>query len=505
MKSFDLSLTAISTAILLTSLLFFSFQLSPELSLFLYIAIMIKFLLYTQERQKEKETIQRELINLKNRDILNKKSLDAKNRELEEKYFIDDLTKQPNRNALVDTIKTENHYTLFLINIDAFKDINDFYGQTAGDSLIKQLTIKLSQMPLHFEHKFYHVHIDEFAFLVSNRLSQTEIKQLISDIETFVLKHTFYASMNQSILFTLSFGISLSEEETPMNHRLLSDANLALHFAKNHTHSWFIYESMLKQENHYEENLYWLKKLQLAIKEDRIEPYFQPIVNNKSKNIFSQEALMRLVEKNGTVISPYLFLDIAKKSKLYTTLTKIMIEKTFAKLKNSKQCFSINFSYQDMIDTEILELLTQKLQKGDIGKRFTAEILESESITNYDLVKNFIDTIKTYGSKVAIDDFGSGYSNFERLFKLDIDYIKIDGSIIKDIDENEQLRIITETIVTFAKKTNIKVVAEFVHSKEIADILARIGVKQMQGYYFAEPSPEIITKLEEKAALELAL
>ena len=290
-----------------------------------------------------------------------------------------------------------------------------------------------------------------------------------------------------------------------MNHMLITQANLALHVAKTHTDSWVMYENSLHKSNNYEENLYWLKRLKLAIEEDRIEPYFQPIVNNKNKKIFSQEALMRLVEKNGVALSPYLFLDIAKKSKLYTTLTKIMIEKTFAKFEKSKMSFSINFSYEDMIDEEVLALLSSKLETGNIGKRFTAEILESESITNYDLVKNFIDTIKTYGSTVAIDDFGSGYSNFERLFKLDIDYIKIDGSIIKDIDENKQLRIITETIVAFAKKTNIKIVAEFVHSKEIVDILNNMGVKHMQGYYFAEPSPEIIYTLKSEAPLELAL
>lgn len=502
---FTLSPRTISGVVFTLTTLFFTYQLSPVLALAISIAIMIKLLFYVNKIHRDSEITQRQLINLKNLNLHNKKSLKAKNKELEEKYFIDVLTKLPNKNALVDTIKTNKHYTLFLVNIDAFKDINDFYGHLAGDSLIKQLSSFFSKMPLLYEHTFYHLRGDEFAFLINNKLSKDEIKLLVKDIEKLTLKHTFYASMNQSILFTLSFGISHSHDETPMNPLLISQANLALHIAKNHTDTWVIYDNSLQKSNNYEENLYWLRKLKLAIEEGRIEPYFQPIVNNKSQKIFSQEALMRLIEKNGVAISPYLFLDIAKKSKLYTTLTKIMIEKTFAKFEKSKMCFSINFSYEDMIDKEVLELLAIKLQKGDIGKRFTAEILESESITNYDLVKNFTDTIKTYGSKVAIDDFGSGYSNFERLFKLDIDYIKIDGSIIKDIDENEQLRIITETIVTFAKKTNIKVVAEFVHSKEIVDILDSIGVKQMQGYYFAEPSPAIITKLEEKAALELAL
>ncbi len=356
-------------------------------------------------------------------------------------------------------------------------------------------------MPLPFSHTLYHIHIDEFALLIHEKLTTAESKAMIIEIENFIQQHTFYASMNQSILFTLSFGISQSKEKAPINSLLITQASLALSATKSHVHSWRIYKDIPNKHNAYEENLYWLKKLQLAIQEERIEPYFQPIINNKTQKVSSQEALIRLIEKNGAAIAPYLFLDIAKKAKLYTTLTTIMIEKTFTRFANSKMHFSINFSYEDMIDKEVLALLVSKLKHEDIGKRFTAEILESESISNYDLVKNFIDTIKVYHAKVAIDDFGAGYSNFERLFKLDIDYIKIDGSIIKDIDENTQLRIITETIVNFAKKTNIKVIAEFVHSKKIVDILEQMGVKRMQGYYFSQPSAEPICEIKQEETI----
>ncbi len=499
MKSrFIFSPMIVTTIILTLSVLFFTFEVSPALSLLLSMAIMIGLYLQIQNLENEKALIQKELVALGNADILNKASLEAKDRELQEKYFIDDLTKLPNRNALVDTLKIDNAHTLILLNIDSFKEINEFYGYKAGDSLIKQLAIKLPEIPFRFSHSLYHIHIDEFALLIHEKLTISESKALVLEIENFIQQHTFYASMNQSILFTLSFGISHSRDQTPINSLLITQASLALSCAKRHIHSWLIYEDSLNKHNAYEENLYWLKKLQLAIQEDRIEPYFQPIINNKTQKVSSQEALMRLMEKNGAAISPYLFLDIAKKAKLYTTLTTIMIEKTFARFEKSKMHFSINFSYEDMIDKEVLELLVSKLKNGDIGKRFTAEILESESISNYDLVKNFIDTIKVYNAKVAIDDFGSGYSNFERLFKLDIDYIKIDGSIIKDIDENAQLRIITETIVTFAKKTNIKVIAEFVHSKEIVDILEDMGVKRMQGFYFAQPSAEPMCEIQQE-------
>jgi diguanylate cyclase (GGDEF)-like protein len=496
------SFSLFSTIIFIISLLFFSFEINPLLALSLSTIIMIVALHRQQELQKEKALLQQQLIDFNNRDIQYKKSMKKKNQELQEKYFIDTLTKLPNRNALIDAIKEEAPYTLILINIDAFKEINDFYSYQAGDSLIKQLSIKLSEVPLLFEHKLYHLHADEFAFLIYNKISHDEIYFIVKELEKMVQKHTFYASMNQSILFTLSFGIAYSKESSPRNKELIKEAHYALHSTKKQTETWSIYQESIEPTSHYEENLYWLKKVKSAIEDDRIEPYFQPIVNQKTGKIVSYEALIRLIERNGVALSPHLFLDIAKKSKLYTTLTKVMIKKTFKTFKKSKKHFSINFSYEDMIDSEVLALLTKELQDGKIGQQFTAEILESESITNYDLVKNFIDTIKSYGAKVAIDDFGSGYSNFERLFKLDIDVIKIDGSIIKDIDENKQLHIITETIVNFAKKTNIQVIAEYVHSKEIVDILTKMGVTKMQGYYFAEPNETIITTLTADTVVE---
>jgi len=496
-----ISLSTFSSLLLGASVLFFIFELNPLLSLVLSVVILGRLILMIHKIEKEKEAIQNQLISHKNRELLQKKSLTEKDQALQNKYFIDDISKLPNRNALLETSKIEEPYTLVLINIDSFKEINDFYGHIAGDSLIKQLSTVLTNMPLLYEHTLYHVHVDEFAFLIHKKISDKAIKELVKGIEKFTLKHTFYASMNQSILFTLSFGISSSKEGDTPNKSLCMEANIALSHARTHTETWAIFDDTLKEENHYEENLYWLKKLKSAIEEDRIEPFYQPIVNHKTNKIISQEALIRIIGKNAVPISPYLFLGVAKKAKLYTTLTKIMIEKTFTNFSKSNMSFSINFSYEDMVDKEVLALLSQKLQQGNIGRRFTAEILESESITNYDLAKNFIDTIKAYGSKVAIDDFGSGYSNFERLFKLDIDYVKIDGSIIKDIDENEQLRIITETIVDFAHKTNINVVAEYVHSQEIVNILEKMGVTQMQGFYFAEPSSEIITELKDEKQL----
>ncbi len=491
-----LSITLFTNILLSLSVLFFVYEISPLFSLLLASSIIIYMFIKQQQAKKEQQKLENQLSAYSSKSIIFEQSMQQKEKELQEKYFIDDLTKLPNKNALINQISEDECYTLIISNIDEFKDINDFYGLEATDSIIKQLANQIASLSLPFENWCYHLHADAFAFLIKGTLSRQEVQFIVHDIEKAIYNYTYYASMNQSVLLSLSFGIAFSHTKTPYNHCLINEANIALSFTSQSTNTWSIYDKMYKDNNDYEKNHYWQKKLKEAIDEDRITPYYQPIVNPTKQTITSYEALMRLIDKNGAAISPYLFLNIAKKSKIYNKLTKIMIAKSFNQYAKSKQPFSLNFSYQDMIDKEVQELLVYHLKKSNIGKNFTAEILESESIVNYDLVKEFVDRIKSYHAHVAIDDFGSGYSNFERLFKLDIDTIKIDGSIIKNIDEDKQMRIITETIVTFAKKTDIKVVAEFVHSKEIMQILHNMGVEEMQGYYFAEPTENLVTEVE---------
>nr|WP_297890535.1 EAL domain-containing protein [Sulfurihydrogenibium sp.] len=122
----------------------------------------------------------------------------------------------------------------------------------------------------------------------------------------------------------------------------------------------------------------------------------------------------------------------------------------------------------------------------------TFEILESEGIENYEDVSGFIKEVKSYGSKIAIDDFGSGYSNFAHMLKLDVDYLKIDSSLIKNIHQDKNSQIIVQTIVGFAKKLGIKTIAEFVHNREVFEKVRELGVDYSQGYYIGEPKPEIV-------------
>jgi EAL domain-containing protein (putative c-di-GMP-specific phosphodiesterase class I) len=128
-----------------------------------------------------------------------------------------------------------------------------------------------------------------------------------------------------------------------------------------------------------------------------------------------------------------------------------------------------------------------------MGHRVTFELLESEKVNDFNKVVHFFNEIKRYGAKVAIDDFGSGFSNFSYIIKLNPDFIKIDGSLIKDIDKDKNAQIVVETIVNFSKKLGIKTVAEFVHSSTVLSTVKQLGINYSQGYFIDMPSPQIVT------------
>ncbi len=240
--------------------------------------------------------------------------------------------------------------------------------------------------------------------------------------------------------------------------------------------------------NKHKEYVLWKAKLLYAIENDNIVPYFQRIVNVERVEEEKYEALIRLIDEDK-IISPAMFLNIAKETRLYPILTKIMIEKTFKIFEKKNAAFSINLSIDDITNPTTVAYIHEMLQKYDVQNRLIFEILESEEIDNFNHILPFITDMKKLGVRFAIDDFGSGYSNFSYLLQIRPDFIKIDGSLIKNLTQSSNEYHIVKAIITFANSLHIEIVAEYVCSKEIENILKDLGVKYMQGYHFSEPRP----------------
>ena len=200
---------------------------------------------------------------------------------------------------------------------------------------------------------------------------------------------------------------------------------------------------------------------------------------------------VRIIEKDGSNISPFFFLGTAKKARIYTRITRSVIDHACNTFVGSSYDFSVNLSTEDILDPGVVEYLKTRLRETSLAKRAILEILETEGFENYDQVVIFIKEMKEMGCRIAIDDFGSGYSNYERLLNLQVDYLKIDGSIVKKITTDDISLTIVEAIVAVAKKLEIQTVAEFVFDKQTAELATSLGVDYLQGYYFSEPLESI--------------
>lgn len=406
------------------------------------------------------------------------------NNELYLSYITDKLTGLYNRNKFDEDIQLFKTPALLLVNIDRFKHINDYYGTKTGDLVLKKIAVVLSKLiPDAVKANFYRLGADDFGILFE--------QHNCSDINSLAVKIVKYFEENEIEIKNLRFHISVSIGIS-VKAPFIENADIALkNVKKSFRKKFLVYKETMNAKQEIKLNFEKTSVLYSAIKENRIKPFFQPIVDTATKEIIKYEVLARVIHPNGEAESIFPYLQIAKDNKLYAEITKTMLEKTYIQLsEHSNTDMSINVSIEDILDINIIKFM-YKLYLGnkDLAKRVTFEILESEAVADYEEIRKFIQRVKHYGSKVAIDDFGSGYSNFEHLVNLNVDYIKIDGSLIKKLDENLHAYKIVKVIADFAKEINVKTVAEFVADENIYNKVKKLEIDYCQGYYFSEPKP----------------
>ena len=379
--------------------------------------------------------------------------------------FTDNLTNLENREKLLNDLKDN---FVAIININDFKEINDFYGIEAGDKLLKEFGKFLNGFD-----KTYKLSADEYA-IISNKPSK--LKHIASFIINKLKEKTFKVK-NDEIKINISVGIGKN----------LMEADIALKYAKERKKPIIVYNPNLPVLKEFENNLKWKKIIDEAIKNDGVIPFVQAIIDNKTKLIKKYECLIRLKHKDK-IYTPYFFLEIAKKTYQYETLQKIMIEKCFKKFSNLPYNFSINLSLSELKNDNFFKYLTKQINKYNIANKLTIEILEDEELIQDEKIKENLKTLANLGVKIAIDDFGSGYSNFIYLVKdLPINTLKIDGTLIKEILKDEKLKKLIQKIVEIAKEFNFETIAEFVENEEIYKTLVSLKIDASQGYYFSKP------------------
>jgi PAS domain S-box-containing protein len=395
------------------------------------------------------------------------------------------------RRLLSDELKKIENPLLVMVQIEGYENLENFYGKEITAIIENKFAIHLLEycpvgcvFPRVFklENGIFAMVKDLEDSTVLNEVVVMQLKKFQQNIKDGVLKFGAYE-------YDLNVILSYGNRKEYIYEDVLIGLKKAVQLKKE-----FMYADSftLQEKDKAKQNLHTINMIKKAIDGENIKSYFQPIVNAKSGKIEKYESLVRLEKEDGKILSPFFFLETAKNGRYYHQITEAIIENSLQMLRKTDKEISINLSTLDIEDVDLRnKIITLITMNSDIAPRLVLELLEDEEVNDFNVVIDFVSLVKLFGVKIAIDDFGAGHSNFERLLSFQPDILKLDGSLIKNIHQNKYSRDIVETIKTFADKQNIKTVAEFVSSKEVYDVVIEIGIDYLQGYYLGEPSEEL--------------
>ena len=243
------------------------------------------------------------------------------------------------------------------------------------------------------------------------------------------------------------------------------------------------------------EKYHMVNVINYALSHDKVIPYFQGIYDNRTNEIRHYESLMRLEDENGRVYTPDKFLDVARNyGLLYDRLSMAMVRKVLEVFKGIKdRSVSINLGMRDIANEKLVGYILEYLSVCEHPENLVFEILENEEVDDYDAMVRFVDHVHRLGGKISIDDFGSGYSNLQHIAKIHSDYIKIDGSIIRNCCNDPESERLVALIAGWkhVSTRSVNIVAEYVENREIQELLEKHGIDYSQGFLFSRPSPVI--------------
>ena len=407
--------------------------------------------------------------------------------ELKHKLYYDKLTGLKNRVSLRKDLKGEDFCALNLIDLEGLDDINELYGFSVGNEILIEVMKLLKEFCKETETSLYRLDTGNFAILDNKMQRFISYDSFLDDIQNILKKEISIKSLGIEIFVYVTVGTSISQTEP------LKSANIALKRAKQNGVKYLVYNKSIDTRDNIKKSMYWREKIKEAIEEDRVVPFFQAIFN-RDEEIVKYETLMRIydeVDGKPYYLSPGSFFEFAIKTKQYFKLNQIVIKKALDSIDRIGKHVSINIGFSDVMNRGFSQFIEEEIDKLSIEqrKKVVFEIVESDHISDYEILDEFILKYREKGVSIAIDDFGTGYSNFSHILKIKPNYIKIDGSLIKDINKDENSYELVKSIVEFSNSLEIKVIAEFIHSKEVYDIVKELGIDEFQGYFLGEPEP----------------
>jgi len=409
----------------------------------------------------------------------------------------DNLTGIGNRRAFHSAFKkvldkNENGVLLFL-DVNKFKQINDIFSHNAGDKVLIEISETLAQLTTEKD-SIYRFAGDEFTVLL-NSIKQENLECYLNKLSD-QLNTNIKLDNGQTISYSTSIGAALFSAEDDANNdkKITANADLAMYNAKQKGLGfWHIY-------NPSDEQVMFLKKehdvmlsIKHAIEHQTFNLEFQPILNIETNTVSHYEALLRLKDKNGKKVSPALFIPVAEKTGEIRAIDEWVVENCFMILSelNKQDCnptFSINISTPTLQSSNFAEFLFHQVKHYGIKpSNILIELTETAYIQNFSQVKNNLKIISDYGFKLALDDFGVGFSSFDYLKQLPLDYVKLDGSYIKNIEKNKDDQVFVKSLNEIVNAFDMQTIAEYVENETILDIVTKLGVAYAQGYHISKP------------------
>lgn len=431
-------------------------------------------------------------------------------RRLDHQANHDALTGIYNRRAFfreMDEAIQDGEQTFFMLylDLDQFKVINDTVGHIAGDKVLIEVSSRIGLL-LNDNDMLARLGGDEFGILLRNRdLESTEAlcKQLLSEISSYVLSSEGLEFKINSSIGVTSFG----KGRLATHIEILREADIACYQAKekglNRYHLHHHDDKELRQRN---DELQTVGLVNQALQDGRLQLYAQPIVPIASdaaqgpyRNQLHFEILIRLIDLDGKVISPGVFLPACECYHLMPTIDRWVIKETFRYLSElrckgsngSKQVIvGINLSGSTVMDEELFPYILEQQKEFNIDpQQVYFEVTETIAITRMQSAKHFLNEMRGYGFRFALDDFGSGMASFSYLKNLPVDLLKIDGQFIKGLVNSQIDRAMVESIQSVSSVMNMGSIAEFVENQEVHYELEKIGVDFAQGYFHSAPKP----------------
>jgi len=381
---------------------------------------------------------------------------------------------------------------LLWMDLDGFKEVNDGLGHKTGDELLASLAHRM-RATIRDSDVLARLGGDEFAVLYPD-VDQDQAMMAAGRLLESIRQHTAVID-GQALRSTSSIGLVLFPQHGTTAGELLMKADMAMYRAKAAGRNRVVvYSPDEEKVDTPESRIDWLRVIREALDHDGFVLYAQPILDLVTDRIVRYEILLRLRDRAGKIIPPGAFLDVAEQFGLSGDIDRWVLKKVMNILADAtigeRLSFAVNLSPRSLTDPELLKMVSQKEALSVIGPvRLVLEITETAAIYNIHVAKDFLRTLRSQGYEFALDDFGMGFSSFYQLKNLDVDYLKIDGSFVRNLSKDPVDKHLVTAMVHLANSLGKTTIAEFVEDEETLNILRSIGVDCAQGFHIGRPQP----------------